>query len=63
MVKLRRFVTLDGEVTAEEEWPVKPTDKCFYCDSHLITTQSEPCPVGFLGRHDFVTLVDRDWAA
>ena len=54
---LRRFVTLDGEIQAEEEWNVNPTHRCFYCDQHLIYVQSEPCPVGFEQMHDFVTLI------
>lgn len=57
MVRLRRFVTLDGEIEAEEEWHVKPKDRCFYCDQYLILLATEPCPVGFNGEHDYVTLV------
>lgn len=54
---LRRFVTYDGEIVAEEEWNLNPTAKCFYCDTHLITSQSSPCPVGFEQAHEFVTLI------
>lgn len=59
MVGLRKFVTLDGEVTAEEEWTLNPTDRCFYCDQSLIAIHSQPCPVGFSGLHDFVTLISK----
>jgi hypothetical protein len=58
MVRLRKFVTLDGEVLAEEEWEISPIVRCFYCDRHLVkTTQS--CPIGFEGYHDYITLVHR----
>jgi hypothetical protein len=56
---LRKFLTLDGEVTAEEEWTVKPTDRCFYCDHPLTLAQGVPCPVGFNALHDFITLIQR----
>lgn len=59
MVRLRKFVTLDGEVTAEEEWHLNPTDRCFYCDQYLIASSSMPCPTGFLGQHDYVTLISK----
>lgn len=59
MVGLRKFVTLDGEVTAEEEWTLSPIDRCFYCDQSLIATQGQMCPAGFLGQHDFVTLINK----
>lgn len=44
---------------AEEEWYVRPTDRCFYCDQHLMHIQGVPCPVGFESQHDFITLVSR----
>lgn len=56
---LRKFLSLDGEVMAEEEWYVRPTDRCFYCDQHLMHIQGVPCPVGFESQHDFITLVTR----
>lgn len=56
---LRKFLTLDGEVTAEEDWMPKPTDLCFYCNHPLIAIQGVPCPVGFSGQHDFITLINR----
>ncbi len=56
---LRKFLTLDGEVTAEEEWHVRPIDRCFYCNQHLIHMQGVPCPIGFYGEHDFITLTSR----
>lgn len=56
---VRKWLTLDGEVTAEEEWHLKPTDRCFYCDEHLIHLQGVPCTVGFYGEHDFITLINR----
>ena len=56
---LRKFLTLDGEVTAEEEWILRPTDKCFYCEHPLILAQGVPCPIGFNGQHDFITLMNR----
>lgn len=55
---VRKFLTLDGEVKAEEEWDLNPTHTCFYCGDYLIMTHQQPCPVGFLGQHDFVTLID-----
>jgi hypothetical protein len=54
---VRRFVTLDGEITAEEEWDLNPTNTCFYCNQYLIGLH-QPCPIGFLGQHEFVTLID-----
>jgi hypothetical protein len=59
MMMLRKFLTYDGEITAEEEWNVKPTDKCFYCADPLIIAHGVPCPVGFYGEHDFITLIHR----
>lgn len=59
MVRLRKFVTLDGEVTAEEEWTLKPTDRCFYCDQYLIASHNQPCSIGFDGLHDYVTLTNK----
>lgn len=56
---LRKFLTLDGEVTAEEEWNLRPTDKCFYCGHPLIMAQGVPCPIGFNDQHDFITLINR----
>ena len=52
---LRKFLTLDGEITAEEEWHVKPTDKCFYCDWPLMAADTHPCL--FMGPHEFITLI------
>lgn len=56
---MRRFVTLDGEVEAEEEWDLNPTVRCFYCNQHLVHVQYTPCPIGFSGQHDYVTLIQR----
>lgn len=52
---VRKFLSLDGEVVAEEEWKPKPTDLCFYCDHPLILADTHPCL--FMGPHEFVTLV------
>lgn len=54
---VRKFLTLDGEVRAEEEWDLNPTNTCFYCNQYLIGLH-QPCPIGFLGQHDFITIID-----
>jgi len=56
---VRRFVTLDGEIEAEEEWRLRPTDRCFYCDQYLMLAKGTPCPEGLNKEHDFITLVGR----
>jgi hypothetical protein len=55
---VRRFLSLEGEVMAEEHWNLKPTDRCFYCDGILLAVQDRPCTAIFGGVHDFVTLVN-----
>lgn len=55
---VRKFVSYDGEILAEEEWELMPTTQCFYCNQHLIHANHEPCTVGFLGIHEYVTLVN-----
>lgn len=55
---VRKFISYDGEVLAEEEWEMNPNTRCFYCDKYLIGTNHTPCNVGFLGQHDYVTLVN-----
>lgn len=58
---VRRFVTLDGEVLAEEEWAPNPTNRCFWCDQHLIFTDG-PCLGSFDKAHEFVTICKRETA-
>ena len=55
---VRKFITPDGEVLAEEEWDMYPNTRCFYCDQYLIQAITQPCTIGFLGNHDYVTLVN-----
>lgn len=54
---MRRFVTLDGEVKAEENWELKPIDRCFYCDQYLILAQATACESSFDGQHEWVSLI------
>jgi hypothetical protein len=53
---VRKFLSLDGEIVAEEEWKPKPTDRCFYCDWPLLAVDTHPCNM-FGGVHEFITLV------
>lgn len=60
---VRRFVTLDGEITGEVDWDLNPTHRCFWCSDHLIFTQAEPCYESFDGTHDFVTICNKETTA
>lgn len=55
---VRRFVSLDGEVLAEEEWEMNYNTQCFYCGNYLMAILNQPCPDGFIGMHEYVTVVD-----
>lgn len=55
---MRRFITLDGEVLAETDWALKPTDSCFYCGDTLINADTI-CYNSQDFYHDWITLVDR----
>jgi hypothetical protein len=54
---IRKFLSLDGEIVAEEEWKLQPTDRCFYCNRPLIAASTHPCTF-FGGVHDFITLIN-----
>lgn len=60
MILNRKFVDFDGNVLDETDWRVTPLHKCFYCNTPLIQVGQFSCPIGFLGKHDFVTLCQRD---
>ena len=60
---MRKFLTLDGEVLAEKEWQLKPTDNCFYCGEKLLVARpgfydGTECWESLDGRHDWITLVN-----
>lgn len=55
---VRKWLSFEGEVMAEEEWHLKPTDRCFYCDGILLAVKNQACTAIFGGVHDFVTLVN-----
>lgn len=57
---VRRWVTLDGEITGESEWDLLPIHKCFWCDIALLFAD-EPCYDSFDGSHEFVTICNRDY--
>ncbi len=57
---VRRFVTLDGEILAEEEWNLSPIHHCFWCEDRLITSLTEPCYFSFDGQHEWVTIANRE---
>lgn len=57
---VRKWVTLDGEVLAEEEWNPTPMHNCFWCGDRLITSLTEPCYYSFDGNHDWVTIANRE---
>ena len=59
---MRRFITLDGEIMAEEQWEPNPNHRCFWCDDHLKHSYREPCYNSFDGSHDWVTICDRELA-
>lgn len=58
---VRRFITLDGEVLAAENWTPNPTHRCFWCDDHLILSTQEPCYDSFDGNHEWVTITNREY--
>jgi len=60
---VRRFVTLDGEVLAEENWDITQNPKylCFWCDDHLLGSENYPCYNSFDGSHDWVTICKREF--
>lgn len=61
---VRRFVTLDGEILATEEWTptAHPENRCFWCDDHLIPASETLCSYNpFDIHHDWVTLCNRDF--
>jgi hypothetical protein len=53
---LRRFINLDGDIMADEEWRVKPIDCCFWCDKPLILVKGTPCPYSLGTTHEFITV-------
>ena len=59
---VRKFITQDGELLAEEEWSPTPMHDCFWCGDRLITSLTEPCYYSFDGNHDWVTIAHRDYA-
>lgn len=58
---VRKWLTLDGEILEESEWDPTPLHKCFYCNAPLTYVRNTYCPSGYLGEHDFITLVDRNY--
>jgi hypothetical protein len=52
---VRTFVTVDGEVLGRDEWSLKPTDSCFFCEEQLISAHKH-CTHSMDGRHEWVTL-------
>lgn len=60
---VRKFITLDGEVLAEEEWTLNknPKFRCFWCDDHLMEAKDYPCYDSFDGSHDWVTICNREF--
>ncbi len=60
---VRKFVTLDGEVLAEEEWTLNenPNFRCFWCDDHLLGSEEYTCYASFDGTHDWVTLCSKEY--
>lgn len=58
---VRRFVTLDGEVLADEFWSPNPTHRCFWCDDHLAYTGDSTCYDSFDGNHEWVTVCNREY--
>ena len=53
---LRRFISLEGEIMADEEWLIKPIDRCFWCDVPLILFKGTPCPHSLGATHEFITV-------
>lgn len=53
---VRKFVTMDGEILSEEEWRMKPIDRCFFCDT-LLLFAGHDCEASLDGQHDWVSLV------
>lgn len=58
----RTFVSLDGEILAEEEWEPSARGsaaRCFYCDANTAWWGFIPdCPSSLDRRHDLVELVN-----
>lgn len=53
---LRRFINLDGDIMADEEWRLKPIDCCFWCDKPLILVKGTPCTNSLGATHEFITV-------
>lgn len=53
---LRRFITVEGEIMADEEWHLRPVDRCFWCDGYLILVKGTSCPDSQGAIHEFVTV-------
>lgn len=53
---LRRFITLDGDIMADEEWRLRPVDACFWCGKPLILVKETPCSHALGATHEFVTV-------
>lgn len=57
---LRKFVTYEGEVQEELEWPATSIHKCFYCNTEVLSWGVIPrCPASQSHEHEFITLCDR----
>lgn len=41
---------------ADEEWLIKPIDRCFWCDVPLILVKGTPCPHSLGATHEFITV-------
>ncbi len=61
---MRRYINLDGEILAEEQWiPTgNKNHKCFWCDDHLSQISGYECPYSFDGTHEWVTICHREYA-
>ncbi len=59
---VRKFVSLDGEVLAEENWVPNDKHGCFWCGDFLKSADSYPCPFSFDGLHDWVTVCHKEYA-
>lgn len=59
---IRKFVTTDGEVLAEDGWSPSPILKCFYCGiPTTLWNGCNQCPSqgSQSGEHELVTLVEK----
>jgi hypothetical protein len=41
---------------ADEDWRLRPTDCCFWCDEPLILVKGMECTNPFGASHEFVTV-------